>query len=111
MLIGGEGYDAEATLSPQGDKIVFTSTRDGDLDLFVGGSPSSDGGGNELWVNDGVGGFTAASGGPTGGSAGTQTAQFGDVDGDALGDPEDGDVLGDDDDGYLVHEQRPEKRV
>ena len=35
MLIGGEGYDAEATLSPQGDKIVFTSTRDGDLDLYT----------------------------------------------------------------------------
>jgi len=28
------GYDAEATISPQGDKIVFTSTRNGDLDLF-----------------------------------------------------------------------------
>ena len=35
LLIGGEGYDAEATLSPQGDKIVFTSTRDGDLDLYT----------------------------------------------------------------------------
>ena len=29
------GYDAEATLSPKGDKIVFTSTRNGDLDLYV----------------------------------------------------------------------------
>lgn len=29
------GYDAEATLSPQGDKIVFTSTRSGDLELFT----------------------------------------------------------------------------
>lgn len=29
------GYDAEATVSPKGDKIVFTSTRDGDLDLYV----------------------------------------------------------------------------
>ena len=29
------GYDAEATLSPQGDKIVFTSTRNGDLDLYI----------------------------------------------------------------------------
>lgn len=28
-------YDAEATLSPQQDKIVFTSTRNGDLDLYV----------------------------------------------------------------------------
>ncbi len=30
-----KGYDAEATLSPQGDKIVFTSTRNGDLDLYT----------------------------------------------------------------------------
>lgn len=29
------GYDAEATLSPQGDKIVFTSLRNGDLDLYT----------------------------------------------------------------------------
>ncbi|MFM7730387.1 MAG: TolB family protein, partial [Flavobacteriales bacterium] len=29
------GYDAEATVSPQGDKIIFTSTRGGDLDLWV----------------------------------------------------------------------------
>ncbi len=29
------GYDAEATISPKGDKIVFTSTRNGDLDLYV----------------------------------------------------------------------------
>jgi len=29
------GYDAEATLSPQGDKIVFTSMRTGDLELFT----------------------------------------------------------------------------
>lgn len=29
------GYDAEATVSPQGDKIVFTSTRSGDLELYV----------------------------------------------------------------------------
>jgi hypothetical protein len=28
-------YDAEATVSPNGDKIVFTSTRNGDLDLYV----------------------------------------------------------------------------
>lgn len=30
-----KGYDAEATVSPKGDKIVFTSTRNGDLDLYV----------------------------------------------------------------------------
>jgi Tol biopolymer transport system component len=28
------GYDAEATVSPDGKKIIFTSTRDGDLDLY-----------------------------------------------------------------------------
>ncbi|MCU1287833.1 MAG: WD40-like Beta Propeller Repeat [Acidobacteria bacterium] len=29
-----KGYDAEATVSPDGKKIIFTSTRDGDLDLY-----------------------------------------------------------------------------
>ena len=29
------GYDAEATVSPTGDKIVFTSTRSGDLELYT----------------------------------------------------------------------------
>lgn len=29
------GYDAEATLSPKGDKIVFTSDRSGDLELWI----------------------------------------------------------------------------
>ena len=29
------GYDAEAVLSPKGDKILFTSTRGGDLDLWT----------------------------------------------------------------------------
>lgn len=29
------GYDAEATVSPKGDKIVFTSTRSGDLELWI----------------------------------------------------------------------------
>jgi len=29
------GYDAEATVSPLGDKIVFTSMRTGDLELFT----------------------------------------------------------------------------
>lgn len=28
------GYDAEATFSPRGDRIVFTSMRDGDLELY-----------------------------------------------------------------------------
>lgn len=35
QLTKDPGYDAEATLSPKGDKIVFTSTRNGDLDLYV----------------------------------------------------------------------------
>ena len=34
-LVVGPGYDAEATVSPQGDRIVFTSTRDGDPELYV----------------------------------------------------------------------------
>ena len=29
------GYDAEATISPRGDRIVFTSTRSGDLELWT----------------------------------------------------------------------------
>jgi len=29
------GYDAEATVSPQGDKVVFTSMRSGDLELYT----------------------------------------------------------------------------
>lgn len=34
-MTDSEGYDAEATVSPSGDKIVFTSTRTGDLELFT----------------------------------------------------------------------------
>ncbi len=34
LLIGGEGYDAEATISPDGKYMIFTSTRSGDLDLW-----------------------------------------------------------------------------
>lgn len=33
-LVAHEGYDAEATVSPDGQWIVFTSKRDGDIDLY-----------------------------------------------------------------------------
>ncbi|MFZ4462798.1 MAG: TolB family protein [Bacteroidales bacterium] len=36
------GYDAEATVSPKGDKIVFTSLRTGDLELFTMNIDGSD---------------------------------------------------------------------
>lgn len=35
QLTSTDGYDAEATLSPDGKKMVFTSMRDGDLELYV----------------------------------------------------------------------------
>ena len=34
QLTKTNGYDAEATISPNGKKIVFTSERDGDLELY-----------------------------------------------------------------------------
>jgi Tol biopolymer transport system component len=34
-LTSNWGYDAEATISPVGDKIVFTSSRSGDLELWT----------------------------------------------------------------------------
>ena len=34
-LTTSPGYDAEATVSPKGDRMVFTSSRDGDLDLYT----------------------------------------------------------------------------
>ena len=36
------GYDAEATFSPTGDRIVFTSARDGDLELYSMAPDGSD---------------------------------------------------------------------
>ncbi len=35
QLTDRQGYDAEATVSPKGDRIVFTSTRSGDLELWT----------------------------------------------------------------------------
>jgi len=34
-ITNAHGYDAEATVSPTGDKIIFTSTRDGDPELYT----------------------------------------------------------------------------
>ena len=42
QMTNNPGYDAEATLSPQGDKIVFTSTRSGDLELWTMNIDGSD---------------------------------------------------------------------
>jgi TolB protein len=42
VLTASPGYDAEATVSPAGDRIVFTSTRNGDLDLFSMKTDGSD---------------------------------------------------------------------
>jgi TolB protein len=35
LLFKSDGYDAEATVSPMGDKIVFTSTKDGDPEIYT----------------------------------------------------------------------------
>jgi TolB protein len=35
QLTNSPGYDAEATLSPDGKLMVYTSTKDGDLELYV----------------------------------------------------------------------------
>ena len=35
QLTNTPGYDAEATISPDGSKMIFTSVRDGDLDLYI----------------------------------------------------------------------------
>ncbi|MCU0330367.1 MAG: hypothetical protein MUC47_05245 [Candidatus Kapabacteria bacterium] len=41
-LTDAPGYDAEATVSPKGDKIVFTSDRSGDLELWTMNIDGSD---------------------------------------------------------------------
>lgn len=35
QLTSSNGYDAEATLSPDGNKMIYTSTKDGDLELYI----------------------------------------------------------------------------
>lgn len=42
QLTTEDGYDAEATFSPVGDRVVFTSVRDGDLDLYSMNGDGSD---------------------------------------------------------------------
>ncbi|WP_299272201.1 hypothetical protein [uncultured Psychroserpens sp.] len=42
QLTNEVGYDAEPTVSPKGDKIVFTSTRSGDLELYTMNIDGSD---------------------------------------------------------------------
>ncbi len=41
-LFATKGYDAEATISPKGDRIVFTSSKDGDLELYTMNLDGSD---------------------------------------------------------------------
>jgi TolB protein len=49
QLTNTDGYDAEATVSPKGDKIVFTSLRDGDPELYV---MNMDGSGQKRLTNE-----------------------------------------------------------
>jgi Tol biopolymer transport system component len=51
QLTNSKGYDAEATVSPKGDKIVFTSTRSGDLELWTMNIDGS----NQKQVTNGLG--------------------------------------------------------
>jgi Tol biopolymer transport system component len=51
QLTNTPGYDAEATVSPKGDKIVFTSLRSGDLELYT----MDIDGGNVKQVTSGLG--------------------------------------------------------
>ena len=41
-LTDAHGYDAEATISPDGSRIVFTSARDGDLEIYDMAADGSD---------------------------------------------------------------------
>jgi TolB protein len=35
QLTNSKGYDAEATISPDGKNMLYTSTKDGDIDLYI----------------------------------------------------------------------------
>ena len=35
QLTNSNAYDAEATLSPDGNKMIYTSTKDGDIELYI----------------------------------------------------------------------------
>lgn len=35
QLTNAKGYDAEATLSPDGEQMIYTSDKDGDIDLYI----------------------------------------------------------------------------
>jgi TolB protein len=35
QLTKSKGYDAEATISPDGEKMIYTSDKDGDIDLYI----------------------------------------------------------------------------
>ncbi|HUP11431.1 MAG TPA: hypothetical protein VM187_04450, partial [Niastella sp.] len=35
QLTNSKGYDAEATLSPDGKKMIYTSVKDGDIELYI----------------------------------------------------------------------------
>jgi TolB protein len=41
-LTSNDAYDAEATVSPDGERVVFTSTRDGDIELYTMNVDGSD---------------------------------------------------------------------
>ena len=51
QLTDTKGYDAEATVSPKGDKIVFTSDRSGDLELWTMNTDGS----NQKQITTGLG--------------------------------------------------------
>lgn len=51
QLTDSKGYDAEATVSPNGDKIVFTSVRSGDLELWTMDSDGK----NQKQITNGLG--------------------------------------------------------